>query len=115
MLHAAHASRYHWGRVGLPVNLSVGEWQLSRVYSVLRRPEPAVHHGQRALAIARWAHLGNFYIAYAHEALARALAIAGRPKERDRHVAVARRLSPRIRDPDDRRMLSEDLATIPAR
>ena len=40
MLHAAHASRYHWGEVGEAVNLSRGEWQVSRVYSVLGRAEP---------------------------------------------------------------------------
>ncbi|MBA3365103.1 MAG: hypothetical protein H0U03_04865, partial [Actinobacteria bacterium] len=33
MLHAAHASRFHWGEVGAPVNLARGEWQVSRVYA----------------------------------------------------------------------------------
>ena len=37
MLHAAHASRYHWGEVGEPVNLARGEWQ---VLARLRRPRP---------------------------------------------------------------------------
>ena len=41
MLHAAHASRYHWGEVGDAANRARGEWQCSRVYSVLGRPEPA--------------------------------------------------------------------------
>src|SRR5690606_26488099 len=35
MLHAAHASRHHWGVVGEPVNLVRGEWQCARVYAVL--------------------------------------------------------------------------------
>jgi hypothetical protein len=54
MIHTAHASRYHWGRVAaappLP-QLARGEWQVSRVYTVLNRPEPALHHGQRVLDI----------------------------------------------------------------
>jgi DNA-binding transcriptional MerR regulator len=37
MLHAAHASRFHWGEVGEPANLARGEWQCSRVYAVLGR------------------------------------------------------------------------------
>ena len=48
MVHAAHASRWHWGRVGSPEQWAVGEWQCSRVYAVLGRgeqslvPRPAV-------------------------------------------------------------------------
>ena len=38
MLHCAHASRYHWGEVGEPANFARGEWQCSRVYSVLGAP-----------------------------------------------------------------------------
>src|SRR5436853_176961 len=49
MIHMAHASRYHWGVVGGPKVLAIGEWQISRVYAVLRRPEPALYHAQRAL------------------------------------------------------------------
>jgi hypothetical protein len=40
MLHAAHASRYRWGEVGVAVNLARGEWLGSRVYSVLGRAAP---------------------------------------------------------------------------
>src|SRR5204862_6157437 len=43
MIHAAHASRYHWGEVGEKVNLARGEWQCSRVYAVLGRADPALH------------------------------------------------------------------------
>ena len=37
MIHAAHASRYHWSQVGTKANLARGEWQVSRVYTVLGR------------------------------------------------------------------------------
>lgn len=112
MVHAAHASRYHWGKVGTSVNLAIGEWQISRVYATLGRAEPALHHGRRSLEIARRAHLGHFSVAYGHEALARAFAVAHRPRERNRHLRLARLEGERIRDSDDRRMLFEDLATI---
>ncbi len=52
MVHAAHASRYHWGQVGGPEQLAIGEWQCARVYSVLGRAEPALHHARRCLEIA---------------------------------------------------------------
>ncbi len=51
MVHAAHASRYHWGEVGEPENLAIGDWQCSRVYATLGRGAPAVHHARRCLEI----------------------------------------------------------------
>src|SRR5688572_9140139 len=50
MIHSAHASRYHWGEFGTPANLARGEWQCSRVYTVLGRAEPAMWHARRCLA-----------------------------------------------------------------
>lgn len=112
MLHGAHASRYHWARAGRPVNLAVGEWQLARVYAVLRRPEPARFHARRSLEIAQHARLGRFYLAYGYEALARAEAVAGRAGPRERYLRLARKVGEGIRDADDRRMLWEDLASV---
>ena len=43
MIHAAHASRHHWGEVGTPVNVARGEWQISRVYATLGRGERHNH------------------------------------------------------------------------
>ena len=50
MLHGAHASRYHWGVAGEPVHWARGEWQCARVYAVLGRAEPALHHAGRCLS-----------------------------------------------------------------
>ena len=35
MIHMAHASRYHWGEIGTPLEFARGDWQISRVYAVL--------------------------------------------------------------------------------
>ncbi len=113
MLHAAHASRYHWGRAGSALNRSIGEWQVSRVYAVLKRSEPASYHGRRALALALRHRLAPFYVAYGYEALARAAAVGHDRAGRNANLRKATRLVPRVRDPDDRRMLEEDLGTIP--
>lgn len=114
MLNAAHASLYHWSQAGTPRNRAIGEWQVSRVYSVLGRSEPAIHHARRALQIARRGGLGAFHLAYGYEALARAANAAERPRDRNRYIREARRIGKTIRDTDDRRMLFEDLATIPS-
>lgn len=112
LLLTAYASRYHWSRVGRPLNFSIGEWQLSRVYSVLGQAEPALSHGRRSLELALRHGLGRFYVAYGYEALARASAVAGSSRASRRYMALARRVGKSIRDSHERSMLDEDLATI---
>ena len=113
MIHAAHASRYHWSVVGKPVNLAVGEWQVSHVYAVLNRPEPSSYHATRCLAICRDRRITGFPLAFAYEALARAAAVGGHAGERDRSLAEARAAGKGIEDEEDRKLLFSDLATVP--
>jgi RNA polymerase sigma factor (sigma-70 family) len=113
MLHAAHASRHHWGVVGTPVNLARGEWQVSRVYSVLGRPEPALHHATRCLEICRANGISDFDIAFAHEALARANALAGNADATAQHLAQAAELGAQIVADEDRALFFDDLKTVP--
>ena len=113
MLLAAHASRYHWGHAGTPLNTSVGDWQISRVYATLGRAEPALHHARQALEVTRRHRFGRFYLAYAYEGMARAASVARDRRARDRYLREARRVGSKIRSRDDQRMLFEDLATIP--
>jgi DNA-binding transcriptional MerR regulator len=112
MLHAAHASRYHWGEVGEPVNLVRGEWQCSRVYSVLGRAEPAMWHARRCLALCEEHGIGDFDVAFAWEAIARAARVAGDHAEADAALTRARSLAASIAEDDDRELLLGDLATI---
>jgi len=114
MLHAAHASRYHWGHVRERATLARGEWQVSRVYSVLRRGEPALHHAARSLEWCERDGIGDFDLAFAYEALARASAVAGDRVSRDRWLAKARDASAAIAEDDDRRHFDAELATVPA-
>ncbi len=112
MIHTAHASRYHWGIVGKPINLAIGEWQVSRVYATLRRSEASLYHAERSLEICRAHRLRDFPLAFAYEALARAHAVAGHPRETERFVLLARGAARTIKDADDRKILFDDLATI---
>jgi hypothetical protein len=115
MLHAAHASRYHWGEpgVGEPVHLARGEWQVSRVYAVLGRPEPALWHARRCLALAEQHDLSPFDLGAANEAIARAHLAAGDLAEVATWKTRAAAVLDQIEDPDDREILEGDLATLP--
>lgn len=113
MIHCAHASRYHWGRVGQPVNLARGEWQIARVYAVLGRGDPASFHARRCLEITQTHQLGAFDVAAAYEALARAALVRGNRAEAEHFTEEARRAGAGISDAEDLQILSGDLATLP--
>ena len=112
MMHAAHASAWHWRQVGKPVNFARSEWQVSRVYSVLRRAEPAWFHAQRSLELCEANGIGDFDLAFAHEALARAAHVSGDVPTRDRHLDLARKAAENIAEADDREYLLKEISGI---
>jgi tetratricopeptide (TPR) repeat protein len=115
MIHAAHASRYHWGQVPsvTPAHLARGEWQISRVYAVLGRAEPALHHARRVLELCQQNGIGDWDLAFAHEALARAYAVAGDAGQAREFTDRALTAAEDIADSEDRDLVLADLETIP--
>lgn len=113
MLHMAHASRFHWESAGTAVHLVRGEWQCSRVYAVLGRAEPALHHAQRVLDLCRDNGIGDWDLAFGYEALARAQAVAGNLEAAHAATEQALAAAEDIADPDDRSLVLTDLETIP--
>lgn len=112
MVNAAHASRWHWGMVGTPLNLARGEWQISRVYSLIGRAEPALFHAKKSLALCLDHQLGDFDLGFAYEALARAHAVQGDLRERDDNIARAKKCAERIGKDSDRSWLLKNVDTI---
>jgi DNA-binding transcriptional MerR regulator len=117
MIHAAHASRFHWAKAGTTVNLGRGEWQISRVYCVLGRAEPALWHAGRCLAYAEAAAAAGETEAWdlpsAYEAMARSHAVAGDIAAATSWRDRAREALAAIPDADDREVIEGDLATLP--
>ena len=112
MLYAAHASRFHWGEIGTPLEFERGEWQVSRVYSVLNRSKAAIHHAQRCLAICTENEIGNFDIAFAYEALARAYAVAGDVGKSKEYIKLGEQAGEQIEDKDNREYFFSELKTV---
>jgi len=114
MIHCAHASAYHWLHAGTAANRARSEWQCSRMYTVLGRPSPALDHARRCLEICESEPdtMADWDLPFAHEALARAHALAGERSEAERHLARARELAAAVTDEDDRAQVESDLATI---
>jgi len=112
MVHAAHASRFHWGEIGTPLEFERGEWQISRVYSIVKRSEPAIYHAKRCLEICREHNIGDFDIAFAYEALARAYAVARLKAQCEENIELARKAGEQIRKDDDKDYFFGELKTI---
>ena len=112
MLHAAHASRYHWGEIGTPLEFARGEWQISRVYAVLGRPEPAAYHAQRSLKLCQANGIGDFDLAFAYEALARAAAVAGETARCREFLGLAEGVAAEIKEHEDRIYLRSELVDV---
>jgi DNA-binding transcriptional MerR regulator len=118
MLAAAHASAYHWSKGGGTLaNAARSQWQIARVYSTLRRGEPALWHAHRCVelaeAAARAGVADDWDVAAALETLARAQLVAG-----DEASAVATRDRARaalaeVADPEDRQLIEQDLDSLP--
>lgn len=114
MLHAAHASRYHWGEIGTPLELERGEWQISRVYAVLGRPEAAIYHAQRCLATCVENEIADFDIAFAYEGLARAYAVAGDAGKSREYIEMANQAGQEIAEEGNREYFLGELRTVSA-
>ena len=114
MIHAAHASTYHWMQMGEPVRRARGEWQCSRVYCVLGQPEAAMFHAKKVLEICQREGIGDFDLAFAYEGLARASVVAGDNDEARRWAEVARSAATDIAEEFDRELLLGDLETLAA-
>lgn len=112
MLHMAHASRFHWGQVGTAENRCIGEWQVSRVYAVLARAEPALFHAERCMDLCRREGFEGWKLAYAHEALARAHRLAGDLDSYRHHLRRGEEILGTITDPEERELLEADLTTL---
>jgi DNA-binding transcriptional MerR regulator len=113
MLHMAHASRHHWGQIGTPANLGRGEWQCSRVYALLGRSEPCLHHAQRCLDICRENNIADWDLAFAYEALARGYAVAGDASRARECTEQALAAAEDIAEDEERELVLSDLETIP--
>ena len=115
MIDTAHASAWHWRQVGTVANVARGHWMCARVYAVLGRGEPALHHARRAVAIlaAGGDGIEDWDDAAAAEAMARALVVTGDLTGAAEWKARGVVALAGIVHEADRRVIEADLATLP--
>ena len=112
MLHTAIASIWHWGQREdvSPQNLSVGYWQVSRVYCLIKQPYNARRYGLLARQYAK--ELPPFFKGYAYETLARAEMIANNRVIMKEYLAKAYEMLEQVEDMEDKQLLAKDLGNL---
>ena len=112
MVHMAHASRYHWGEIGTPLNFARGDWQISRVYAILGQGENALNFAKSCLHLCIDHDFGDFDLAFAYEATARAFAVLRDAEMQKKHLTLAENAGEAIAKEDDKKHFFSELETI---
>lgn len=112
MVALNQASIFHW--LSRPdrtaQHLSVGYWQASRIQALLGNAAEARRHAETSLTYTPG--LDPFYIAYAHEALARAEHLDANPAKAKEHLTNARHHAAQVNNDEHRSMLLKDLVSL---
>jgi catechol 2,3-dioxygenase-like lactoylglutathione lyase family enzyme len=112
MIHMAHTSRYHWGEIGTPLEFARGDWQIARVYAVLGFGVMAFKYAKRCLDLCEKHDLGDFDLAFAYEAMARASAVSGDVDKGRGYLDLARDAGMEIRKEADREYFFSELKNV---
>jgi len=114
MLQLSMASLWHWTQRQdcTPTNLSIGYWQVSRVYALLRQADQARHYGQLCLEASQTEGVEPFYRGEAYEALARAELVADNQDQMEKYLIQAHQVATALTDAEEKKILLKDLASI---
>jgi hypothetical protein len=114
MVELALAAHWHWSQRTdcTAVNHSIGYWQISRVYALLKQGDNALRYSQLCLDVSQAGAVPPFLLGYAHESRARAEWASGNLVEAKKHLQEARRLAAMVTDQEDQKQLLADLDTI---
>jgi len=114
MIALSQASVFHWRQRGdvTDRNLSVGYWQISRVYALLGQAAEARRNAEISLDYAR--DLQPFILGYALEGVARAALLAGARDEAAGFIETARERAAAVTDAENQALLIADLDALSA-
>lgn len=110
MLHMAHASVYHWSKVGTVLNQARGEWQVARVYILLGMGESGLFHGKKCLEYCEVGGFKDYDLAFAYEAIYKAYKILNEEENSKIYFEKAKAAGDLIEDPDNKAYFFEELS-----
>lgn len=113
LLEAAYAAAYHWRRAAgaTAANDARAAYLVAKAWVAAGDPTHALAAADSCLALCNAHGLGDFDLAYAHEARARALSLDGRTEQAER--AWRQAFAVPITDREDREIVEADFADAP--
>jgi hypothetical protein len=114
MLQLSLTSLWHWTQREdcTSTNLSIGYWQVSRVFALLHQADNARKYGNLCLEATQKEGVEPYFSGTAYEALARAEMVAGDRKAMQEYLGKAQQIANSLTDREEKEMLLKDLATI---
>jgi len=113
MLHAAHASAWHWNSVGTDLNRARATYLVAEVHALLGLGDTALEFAVEALAFFEGLETPDWELAYLHTIHAHAAAAAGDGQAHADTYAAAEAALRAIADPEDRRIVEQTFAQVP--
>ena len=113
MLHAAHASRHLWGRVGTERNFALADLLLGQVHALLGNGQAAMQYANSAFAYFTSHASEAWELAFAHAVLANAAQAAALPDKHRANYARALEIADTLTNKEDRKVFDATFAVIP--
>jgi tetratricopeptide (TPR) repeat protein len=114
MRRLAEVSFWHWIHVEdhTQENISVGYWQLARVYAISGRYRLAYYYADKCIEVSEMGDLDPFYLGYGYEARARAYLLGERSEDAKDALDKAYELAEQVSDLEWKKPLVDDLDQI---
>lgn len=113
MLTTAHASAYHWGKVGNDTNKAMATMLLAQVHALIGDAPRARRYAEECFAFVTSRQSPAWQVAFAHAIVAHAAAIAKDAATHAKHYEVARGLGAALAE-GDREVFEATFRTIPS-
>ena len=113
MLHAAHASRYLWSKVGNEKNFALGDLLLGHVHALLGQGQSAMRYANAAFDFFSSRVSEPWEMALVHAVLCNAAYAAGCVDLHRTHFATAVDITNTMAIPEERKIIEATLNVIP--
>ena len=113
MLHAAHASRFLWSRIGTEKNLALADLLLGQVHALLGSGQAATQYAEKAFAYFTARPSERWELAFAYAVRASAAAACGDTLLHRHSYAEAQGIASTLTDPEDRKIFDASFSVIP--
>jgi hypothetical protein len=113
MLHAAHASRYLWSKIGTERNFALADLLLGQVHALLGHAKTATEYSNRAFAYFTSHASEPWELAFVHAVRANAACASSDASLHRDSYAKALEIADTLTDPEDRKVFDATLSVIP--